>query len=571
MKTDTKQLLEKHFDIALETTDGIKKLRELILTLGMQGKLVPQNAKEPAAQILLKEIEAERNCEISKVQSKSLIEECKLVTSLPASEQPFPIPNTWVWVKIGVITDIERGGSPRPIDFYLTDSLDGINWIKISDTEKGGKYITSTKEKIRREGLIKTRMVYPGDFLLTNSMSFGRPYITTIEGCIHDGWLRIHPPNALEKDYLYLILSSPFVSNFFKKSASGAVVQNLNAEKVRALPIPLPPLLEQKRIVEKIDQLMALCDKLEAERNARNEMRLTIHTTAINQLLTAADKKNFDSSWQFITKNFNELYSVTENVTALKKAILQLAVMGKLVPQDPNDQPARELLKEISTEKARLIKEGKIRKQDPLPPIKPDEIPYEIPKGWQWVRLIDLVDVGTGSTPTTTNQEYYNGTIPWYTSSATNNIFANEPEKFITEKALKETNCKIFPSGSLIIALYGQGKTRGQISEIVLAGATNQAIAAMIFYNSSFQIKPYLKYFFLKIYTEIRLLAEGAAQPNLNVGKVKNTLIPLPPLAEQIRIVKKIDQLMALCDKLEKELLISINKKAEIFTSILAS
>ena len=252
-----------------------------------------------------------------------------------------------------------------------------------------------------------------------------------------------------------------------------------------------------------------------------------------------------------LQQHFDTALESPDGIKKLRELILTLAMQGKLVKQDPKDLPASELLKEIQAEKELLIAEGKIKKQKELPPIKAEEVPYKVPEGWEWVYLSEIVDVGTGSTPTTTNHEYYQGTIPWYTSSATNNPMAAEPDKFITEKAIEETNCKVFPTGSLIIALYGQGKTRGQISEIVIPGATNQAIAAMVFYESSCRVKHYLKYFFIKIYSTIRLLAAGAAQPNLNVGKIKLTLIPLPPLAEQRRIVAKIDELMALCDKLE--------------------
>ncbi|MBA3035807.1 MAG: restriction endonuclease subunit S [Desulfobacterium sp.] len=268
-----------------------------------------------------------------------------------------------------------------------------------------------------------------------------------------------------------------------------------------------------------------------------------------------------------LQKHFDTAMESPDGIKKLRELILTLAMHGKLVKQDSKDQPASKLLKEIQAEKERLIKEGKIKKQKELPPIKPEEVPYEVPEGWEWVRLSEIVDVGTGSTPTTTNHEYYNGTIPWYTSSATNNPMAAEPGKFITEKAIYETNCKVFPTGSLIIALYGQGKTRGQISEIVIPGATNQAIAAMIFYESSRHIKLYLKYFFFKIYAEIRLLAAGAAQPNLNVGKIKATLIPIPPLAEQKRIVVKIDELMALCDRLEAQRKARNDKRLAVHTA----
>lgn len=185
-------------------------------------------------------------------------------------------------------------------------------------------------------------------------------------------------------------------------------------------------------------------------------------------------------------------------------------------------------------------------------------------------RLVDLVEVGTESTPAKSNSSYYsNGNIPWYTSSATSDLFAKEPETLITQLALKETNCKVFPSGSLIIAMYGQGKTRGQISELVTAGATNQAIAAMVFLEASIFIKDYLKLYFQKIYHEIRTLAEGGAQPNLNVGKIKNTIIPLPSRDELFVIVEKVNSLMVLCDELEKQVVASRANAEMLMKSVL--
>ena len=178
-------------------------------------------------------------------------------------EIPFEIPESWEWIKLGQVCEIARGGSPRPIKDFLTDSDDGLNWIKIGDTNKGSKYINSTKEKIKKEGLIKTRLVHKGDFLLTNSMSFGRPYILNIEGCIHDGWLVLSDyQSAYESDFLYYMLSSSFAYYQFCDIVSGAVVKNLNSDKVSAAVFPLPPLSEQKRIVFKIESLLRHCDQL---------------------------------------------------------------------------------------------------------------------------------------------------------------------------------------------------------------------------------------------------------------------------------------------------------------------
>ena len=176
-------------------------------------------------------------------------------------EVPFSIPSNWKWTHLGNVSYIVRGGSPRPIKEYITTREDGINWIKIGDVEKGGKYIYSTHEKIIPEGESKSRRVYPGDFLLTNSMSFGRPYISKIEGCIHDGWLLIHGLGGFDPDYLYYLLSSTYLYGQFTEKASGSTVDNLNIDKVKAAVIPLPPLSEQRRIAKKIDEVMPLFEK----------------------------------------------------------------------------------------------------------------------------------------------------------------------------------------------------------------------------------------------------------------------------------------------------------------------
>lgn len=239
----------------------------------------------------------------------------------------------------------------------------------------------------------------------------------------------------------------------------------------------------------------------------------------------------------------------------LKNSILQLAIQGKLVPQDANDEPASVLLERIKAEKQKLIKEKKIKKEKPLPEITEDEKPFEIPETWEWVRLEDIAFVGTGSTPDRSNSEYYGGTIPWVNSSLTQNDFICDTPECITEKAIEETSCRIYPIGTLIVAMYGQGKTRGQVSELKIVAATNQACAAINVYESN--INSYVKLFFKYNYTTIRKEAAGGAQPNLNLIKIKKIFIPLPPLSEQHRIVAKIEELMPLVeeyDKAQKEL-----------------
>jgi len=270
-----------HFDTLFTTDHSIDQLKQTVLQLAVMGKLVPQDPFDEPASVLLGRIAAEK----AQLVKEKKIKKQNALPSIVEDEKPFDLPQGWEWVRFGSICEIERGGSPRPIKSFLTDEPDGLNWIKIGDTNIGGKYITSTNEKIRKEGLKKTRKVYPGDFLLTNSMSFGRPYITKIEGCIHDGWLRISPPDCLDKDYLYNLLSSPYVMRSFKSAAAGAVVMNLNAEKVRVVCILLPPLEEQHRIVAKVDQLMALCDQLKVQLQQAQQTKLHLADELVSTAL----------------------------------------------------------------------------------------------------------------------------------------------------------------------------------------------------------------------------------------------------------------------------------------------
>ena len=213
-----------------------------------------------------------------------------------------------MWCRIGDIADVARGGSPRPIESYLIDDTTGVNWIKIGDAGQGGKYINTTRQRIKPEGVSRSRFVHRGDFLLTNSMSFGRPYILNVDGCIHDGWLVISPiDNVLDKNYFYYLLSSEYAYQQFSEQASGAVVSNLNRDKVAGSLIPLPPQKEQIAIASQIDLFFSRIECLETE-----------------------------------------LADVDLCLSKVKGKILDLAIHGKLIPQDPSDEPALELLKRIN-------------------------------------------------------------------------------------------------------------------------------------------------------------------------------------------------------------------------------
>jgi type I restriction enzyme S subunit len=559
------EFLER-FGYLADAPNGVAKLRELILQLAVRGKLVPQESNRTSSQELFKAVQTEKE----QLKRKRKIKHLSSLSATDPGDLPFALPDGWELDRLGEIAIVERGGSPRPIKDFLTDDANGLNWIKISDSDIGGKYITSAKEKIRPEGLAKSRMVFPGDFLLTNSMSFGRPYITQIEGCIHDGWLRISPPEWLAKDYLYALLSSKYVRDFFIESAAGAVVMNLNSDKVRELPVPIPPLVEQHRIVAKVNQLMALCDELEAQQQRHADTRSRALRAAHHPLTQPTDAAEFGTAWHRLRAHFDALHATSDTVKTLRQTILQLAVQGKLVPQDPNDEPASALLEKIKAAKDRMVAEGAIKSTKPLPPINADEVPFTWSKEWECVPLDWIAIIGTGTTPSKGRADYYDGNIPWITSSATSAEVIDHAEFFITQIARSECRLQMYPPGTLIVALYGQGKTRGQISELGISATINQACAAVGFVDGFEALRPFVKLSLLKQYDEMRRTAAGGAQPNLNVLKIRQRPIPLPPISEQSRIVAKVDQLMALCDELESNLQ-AHDKTAERFAEAIVA
>nr|WP_253255485.1 restriction endonuclease subunit S [Fusobacterium necrophorum] len=225
---------------------------------------------------------------------------------VPKEEEPYKIPDTWKWVKLEEIFEIERGGSPRPIGEFLSNEEDAINWIKIGDTIKENKYIYSTKEKIKKEGKCKSRYVKAGDLLLTNSMSFGQAYILKCDGCIHDGWLVLGKKcKKILEEFYYYFLTTSYVYRKFSETAKGSTVKNLNKELVKPLAVVLIPLEEQQEIVRVLEEV------LEKE------------------------------------KKVKELIDLEEKIDLLEKSILDKAFRGKLGTQDKNDEPALELLRKI--------------------------------------------------------------------------------------------------------------------------------------------------------------------------------------------------------------------------------
>ena len=458
------------------------QLKLSILRLAMQGKLVEQKSEDGTADELFDSIKkAEKE-----LVKEGVIKKPSTKSKVSDDETPYELPENWKWVKLDSLCSIVTG--KKDANFGAVD----------------GKYLffTCAKEPIRcnsysfsgesillaGNGDINNISYYWGEF-----EAYQRTYV--LQPFIENTYLK----------YLYYHIQSNWLE-YNTGKVYGTAIPYIRMGNVQRYLVALPPLAEQKRIVAKIEELMPF----------------------VEQYAEASTKLNT------LNTTFPEM---------MKKSILQEAVQGKLVPQDSDDEPASELVKRIAAEKHRLIKKGEIKKQKALPEITEEEIPFEIPETWAWERIGNIFKIGTGMTPLKSNSLFYDGgTIPWITSSQTSERYISKAESYITEYALENTTLTVYPAHSLIIAMYGQGKTRGQISELLINATTNQACAILEHYIYYPELIEYTYYFFKYNYDVLRKKAEGTSQPNLNLNKIAETLIPIPPLGEQRRIVEELEK-----------------------------
>lgn len=481
-----------------------EQLRNSILQEAVLGHLVPQNPVDEPASTLLERVRLARESLLREKKVKA-----KDIDSAPIQEdeRTFELPAQWEFVRLNYVATIARGGSPRPIKEYLTDSPNGYNWIKIGDTEKGGKYINHTKERIKPEGLKKSRLIHKGDFLLTNSMSFGRPYISNIEGCIHDGWLVISPAfgEVFDKNYLYYVLSSPYVKDQFLGKVSGAVVQNLNSDKVATSVIPLPPLAEQQRIAAKLEELLPIVEQYGKAQTELDELNAALPVR-------------------------------------LRQSILQEAISGRLVNQDSSYGTIEQLEHNIADAKQQLLKEGKLKAKDlVVTPIPEEDLPFDIPSTWRWYRLGELAFERMGKTPPRGESKFWlNPQFPWVSISDMKDYgHVKSTKESVSSYAAQSAFRQISPKGSLLMSFK---LTVGRTSILDIDAYHNEAIITIQpYFDQDCAFRNYL-FYILPLIANMGDSKDAIKGKTLNSTSLYNLLIPLPPIEEQKRIVAKIEE-----------------------------
>ena len=570
-------MLLSNLDILAAAPGGVARLRELILTLAVQGKLVPQNPADEPASVLLEKIRAEKE----RLMAEGKIKRGKPLAAISEEEKPFEVPVGWEWVRLGeVVNSSEAGWSPTCIGSPRREGHWGV--LKVSAVSWGQFDATANKELPADLSPRPEYEVKDGDFLLSRANTETLVARSVVVGkaeprlMLSDKIIRLDVSSQINRIFLNLCNNARHARSHYIANASGtsSSMKNVSRDVVLKSPVPLPPRAEQSRIVTRVEELMQLCDALEA----KGRLEAAQHARLVSTLLaTLTDSANANpealaENWQRVRTHFDLLLDRPEAVDALEQTLLQLAVRGLLVPQDPQDEPASALLARIRTEKDRLIAEGKIKRDKPLAAIAEEEKPFALSSGWEWVPIETLAHVGTGSTPARDNPAYFDGgKIPWATSGETGKFFIHKTAQHVTEIALSQTSLTVYPVGTLIVAMYGQGKTRGQVSELMIEATTNQACAAIVLVEPSAEHRQYVKLVFEKSYKEMRELSAGGAQPNLNVGKIKLTLIPLPPIAEQSRIVARVASLRRLCFELRQRLAASQSTQVQLGEALVAS
>ena len=565
-------MLLSNLDILATAPGGVARLRELILTLAVQGKLVPQDPADEPASVLLQKIRAEKDRLIA---AKALKRE-KNEPALTDDELPFELPDSWSWVALGEVIDIVRGIT-FPADQKTREAAPGrIACLRTSNVQLAIEWddlLFVDRSFMGRED----QLIQHHDIVM--SMANSRELVgkvALIEHVPHaeatfGGFLGVLRPRKIEPRYAMAVLRTPYARSLLIDSSSQTTnIANVSLAKLRPLPFPLPPEAEQSRIVTRVEELMRLCDALEAKGQLGAAQHTQLVSTLLGTLTASATPDELADHWQRVAQHFDLLAGRPEAIDALEQTLLQLAVRGLLVPQDPQDEPASALLQKIRTEKDRLIATGQIKQGKPLPPITDEEKPFELPVGWEWGRLEQL-SIAIVDCPHSTPKFVESGRLCLDTNSFKQGVLLPHKLRFVDESTFVERNARLAPQpGDLVFA------REGSVGESILIPDGVDACLGqrvMLFRFSTQVSKEFVRLAISSTSFLDALLAmhKGIGAKHVNVGDMRNAVIPLPPLPEQSRIVTRITALRRLCADLRQRLAERQSVQARLAEALVAN
>ncbi len=566
-------MLLSNLNLLATAPGGVTRLRELILTLAVQGKLVPQDPADEPASVLLRKIRAEKD----RLIAEGKIKKDKPLAAIAEEEKPFELPVGWEWRRLSELATFENGD--RGINYPSRDKFvdDGIAFINAGHLQNERvdlsdmNYITQQNFNLLRSG-----KVCRNDILYCLRGSIGKFALVDndLPGAIASSLVIIRVSEPMDHAYLMKYLASPLATRQMRLFDNGTAQPNLGAGDLAKFVVPIPPLAEQSRIVARVEALMRLCDALEAKGQLEATQHAQLLSTLLGTLTASATPEELAENWQRVAQHFDLLLDRPEAIDALEQTLLQLAVRGLLVPQDPADEPASVLLQKIRAEKDRLITAGQIKKDKPLPPVTDEEKPFELPVGWEWVRFGEyFFELCTGPFGSVIHKEdYVEGGVPLINPShMIGGRISHDPSVSVSLEMSIQLRAYRLSPGDVVLA------RRGEVGRYALV---TEAQDGWLCGTGSFFVKLHdscNREFFGLVLEDPDLRRHlqgesvGSTMVNLNQRILVETPMALPPLAEQSRIVTRVTQLRRLCADLRQRLAERQSVQARLAEALVAS
>ena len=548
------ELLLKHFDLLAQAPDGVKRLRELILTLAVQGKLVPQDPNDEPASVLLERIRAEKE----RLIAEGTIKRDKPLPPIADEEKPFELPQGWEWARNAEIFSLRKGRNPK----VLSEMPVGKAYLDIEALDR---------HQIRRYSEdVAAPTCTANDILVVCDGSRSGLVLQGKDGIVGSTLSVVETPGFMQP-YVRLLFRAGY--RRYNSGMKGAAIPHLDTKVLLSEVTGLPPLHEQTRIVARVEELMRLCDALEAKAQLDATQHAQLLQTLLGTLTDSASPEELAENWQRVAAHFDLLLDRPEAVDALEQTILQLAVRGLLVPQDASDEPASMLLERIRAEKDLFVAAGKIKRDKPLPPISAEEKPFELREGWEWVRVGDIVEMLNGyafksewfkqtGVRLLRNLNISHGFVDWSQPVMLHPEIAKEYEPF----ALK--------AGDIVLSLdrpiISTGLKYAVVCESDLPCLLLQRVARLT------PIPAAVSSEFLVLWLQSDLFmstidpGRSNGVPHISTKQVERLAFAVPPLAEQSRIVSRVGQLRQLCSGLRNKLVVNRSTQMQLADALVA-
>jgi type I restriction enzyme S subunit len=545
----TMSLVVEHFDDLLSTPEDVEQLNRTILQLAVQGKLVSQDLHdEPAIEALNRILKQKEE---------------QILPTIDEGAKVFELPASWQWTNLGFLSENIHYGYTASADF---DSKD-YRLLRITDIQDSRVDWKSVPGCQITENDAKKYLLGNGDILIARTGgTIGKSFLVAdinVKAVFASYLIRVLPSKEVMPEFLKVFLDSPLYWRQLVEKSKGTGQPNVNATSLSQLVFGLPPLAEQQRIVARVEELFAQTRAL-AKELAHSQSELDgLNKSALSHLLASETPEEFNQHWEFIAEHFDLLFQTPEHVAPLRQSILELAVRGKLTRREVGDEAARELLKRISEEKEKL------GKTESMPAPLDSERYFPLPNGWEWARMTDIcqrITDGFHNTPKTVDHG-----VPYVLATHVKSEGIDFENCFyVSEKDHKELYAKTnVKRGDILVVNIGAGSGTPAIVDVDFEFSfKNTAILKL----NKFVDTMFLFYFLLSIKSEMfEEITKGGAQPFISLKLLRNVMVPFPPLAEQERIVKRVEQLLSLCDALEARLQSAEEERGRLVAAVMST